>query len=129
MRFRSWFLCCSLLLVAPLFAGNGEVKRADKKIPDRYIVVLEDGFDVEEAASALTFEYGGKADKHYKHARKGFAVEMSEGHAKQMAKDPRVAWVEEDAEIQLEATQTGATWGLDRIDQRDLPLNTTYTYN
>ncbi len=31
--------------------------------------------------------------------------------------------------MQLTATQSPATWGLDRIDQRDLPLNNSYTYN
>lgn len=28
----------------------------------------------------------------------------------------------------VQGTQTGATWGLDRIDQQDLPVTTTYTY-
>jgi len=37
--------------------------------------------------------------------------------------------VEPDIEMSAFATQTGATWGLDRIDQRTLPLSTTYTYN
>src|SRR5215203_3296140 len=54
---------------------------------------------------------------------------MPEAQAAKLANDPRVAFVEEDGVVSLVATQTGATWGIDRIDQRDLPLNGTYTFN
>jgi subtilisin family serine protease len=43
--------------------------------------------------------------------------------------DPRVAYVEEDGVVSINATQSPATWGLDRIDQRNLPLNNSYTYD
>jgi len=56
-------------------------------------------------------------------------VRMSEESATRLASDPSVAFVEEDSEVSISATQTGATWGIDRIDQRDLPLNSTYNYN
>jgi subtilisin family serine protease len=53
---------------------------------------------------------------------------MSEADALAISRDPRVAYVEEDAEMHAIATQTSAPWGLDRIDQRDRPLSGTYTY-
>jgi subtilisin family serine protease len=53
---------------------------------------------------------------------------MTEEEALALAEDPRVAYVEEDAVMEIYATQTGATWGLDRIDQRNRPLSTTYNY-
>ena len=56
-------------------------------------------------------------------------MRMSPVEAEALAKDPNVALVEEDGVIELDATQSPATWGLDRMDQRDLPLNNSYVYN
>ena len=53
---------------------------------------------------------------------------MSESAAKRLAADPSVAYVEQNQTVSLLATQSNATWGMDRIDQRARPLSTTYTY-
>jgi subtilisin family serine protease len=53
---------------------------------------------------------------------------MTAARAAALAADPRVDYVEEDGEVRLDATETDATWGIDRIDQRTLPLDTTYSY-
>ena len=45
-----------------------------------------------------------------------------------LSADARVAYVERDSTVHASTTQTGATWGIDRIDQRNLPLSGTYTY-
>ncbi len=47
---------------------------------------------------------------------------MSEAQARALSADPRVKFVEENGVVRANTTQTGATWGLDRIDQRELPL-------
>src|SRR5919106_2166142 len=106
--------------------------RAEKRIPNQYIVVLKDDVaDVEGESIRLSRDFGGDRNggHTYQRAIKGFSVRMPEQQAARLADDPRVAFVEEDGMVSLGQTQTGATWGLDRIDQRDLPLNSTYVFN
>jgi subtilisin family serine protease len=64
----------------------------------------------------------------YAHAIRGFSAFMSEEDALAIAADPNVEYVEEDSIMEAIATQTNATWGIDRIDQRNRPLNATYSY-
>jgi subtilisin family serine protease len=96
-----------------------------------YIVVLKNvpSDRVPEHAQELARSHGGTLGFVYQHALTGFSLELTAAEAEKLARHPRVELLEPDQEILLTATQSPATWGLDRIDQRDLPLNNSYTYN
>jgi subtilisin family serine protease len=95
----------------------------------RYIVVFRD--DVADApglASAMARAAGGTMHYTYQHALKGFAASLPEAALAGLRHNPRVAFIEADQPVQAYATQSNATWGIDRIDQRALPLSGTFTY-
>jgi subtilisin family serine protease len=92
-------------------------------VPGSYIVVLKSG----KQAAKLTKSFGGQVRQNFK-VINGYEASMTEAQAKLVAGSSDVAYVEQNQVISLSATQNNATWGLDRIDQRNRPLSTTYTY-
>ena len=131
-------LVASSILLAGL-ANAGEIKSANSPtaIPGRYIVVYKDQATVPgimgvASINALADQarrvHGADVRHTYSHVLKGAVMLMSHSSAQKLANDPNVAYVEADQRVSIVATQTGATWGIDRIDQNDLPLSGTYTY-
>ncbi|MEO3768464.1 S8 family peptidase [Streptomyces sp. B8F3] len=113
--------------------GDLRLAPAATAVDGQWIVVLKNGEVAKSDTRSVARDLAGTADvtpEHvYRTALRGFSAEMSKAEAAEVARDPRVAYVEQDAVVQATETQSNATWGLDRIDQRDLPLSTTYTYN
>ena len=96
----------------------------------RIIVVFRsDVADPPGLARVLTTQLGGTLRFTYTNAIKGFAGSFPAAALEGLRNHPSVAYIEPDAEVQLHDTQTPTpAWGIDRIDQRDLPLSNSYTF-
>jgi serine protease len=140
MKTKLAVLCA--MIAASLPAAATELKRAEAPIKGQYIVVLKDAafegsrdgrvqsVDSMGIAAEMAVSYNLEVERVYEHALKGFVVKNAgEKDIERLLWDDRVAFVEEDGMVFLNPTQSGATWGLDRIDQRNRPLNGTYIYN
>ena len=97
---------------------------SQQTIPGRFIVTLREGAN----PSAVARDHGVAPDFVYTTVLNGFAGGMSEAARSGLLRDARVARVEPDGIATTQTTQSNATWGLDRTDQRALPLNGTYNY-
>jgi subtilisin family serine protease len=120
-----------LLLVACATSGDphppvdaaAELAASDV-IPGRFIVTLRDGTD----PAIVARSHGLRPEFTYRTALNGFAGPMSEIARTGLARDSRVLRIEPDRPMHTSSPQSNATWGIDRIDQRNLPLDATYTY-
>ncbi|MFC9338077.1 S8 family peptidase [Streptomyces sp. NPDC057020] len=103
---------------------------AEGTIAGSYIVTLDESAPAETAKGrAVAARFGAKIERTYTSAINGYAVELSEAQARKLAADPAVASVVQNRVFTVDGTQPSPpSWGLDRIDQRALPLNQSYTY-
>jgi subtilisin family serine protease len=127
-------------LALPVAAATSPrvIVNASANGPARYIIALDDDVnDVAGAAEVLTQKHHGRLNHQFVRALRGFTAEMSASEAVAVLNEPGVKYVEQDSmggggsvgEPAALDLQTSPVWGLDRIDQRDLPLNQTYVYN
>jgi fibronectin type 3 domain-containing protein len=120
-------------VVAPAaVAGGKNVVTSTSPVPGQYIVTLADGTKPDEVATRsaqLADGYSGDVFEVYDEALPGFAVRMKPADAEALAHDPRVTRVEQDGYVSIAATQANPpSWGLDRIDQHNLPVDQAYSY-
>ncbi len=122
---------------APPFQRTGTVPvegiGRENAIADTYIVVLKKGASSDDLRSTrgAAGAQGGRIQREYRNALVGFSAHLPAPAVDALRRNPKVDFIEVDAlmrSTQTAQTQTSAPWGLDRVDQRGLPLGGTYTY-
>ena len=135
-----------LLAVGVVSAQAGEFRSAanqEKKIQGQYIVAFKDSSineamkanrsskaqSIKTMADQLGLKYLARVDRTYHKVLAGGVFSMSEKDAKRLVNDPNILFITEDEVVSINAVQNNPTWSLDRIDQRGLPLDNSYSYN
>jgi subtilisin family serine protease len=105
-------------VAAPLLSAGANA------IEGEYIVVLKEGANPRSVAAVA----GVTPEFEYTSALNGFSASLNRGQLTALQHNPNVEYIEENQVMSVDITQSGATWGLDRIDQTSNTLNGTYIY-
>jgi aqualysin 1 len=135
---RPLHLCSAALVLASALAhaqtpdsGPSHPFAQSRPIASRYIVVFKSDLANPSAEAANQIRNAGaSAQLHYLYsaALKGFAATLPDSALAAIRSNPAVDYVEQDQTVSLVQAQSPATWGLDRIDQVDRPLDTIYHF-
>ena len=99
-------------------------KATGTAVPGQYIVTVKKGVSAKSPLSAL----GVTASRTFSTVLNGFSAKLSAQQLSALQRNPAVTAIEQDQVVNVDTTQSNPVWGLDRIDQRALPLSKTYTY-
>ena len=93
----------------------------------RYIVQYAATADLAAEVSGLRGQ-GLAVGRTFEHAVRGAVVTANPAQAAALARSGKVLSVEPDAPVKVSGTEQPAPWGLDRADQRTLPLSGSYSW-
>lgn len=99
---------------------------------DLYIVVYKDDTEddeMDDEVEEYETKHGSSPEHVYSKAIKGYSARLSSDDLVALRKNPKVAYIEKDQVVAMNATATNVpSWGVDRIDQANLPLNYSFSY-
>lgn len=135
---RRWFrgavALCAVVAACADQASDPQVARRDTPAPlfsaqegaieGSYIIVLNEGANPRSVAAVA----GVDPRYVYTAALNGFAGVLNAGQVRALQANPSVKYIAEDGVAAISTTQSNATWGIDRSDQRALPLSGTFSY-
>lgn len=135
-KLRLGALVASILILAACAKDKAEEDNRYIVVMKRPIVAMNarsDRLSVRRATAKMLEKVADKYEldspkKIFSVAVQGGVYELTEDQVESLANDPDVAYVEKDHRISVYASQANAPWGLDRIDQADLPLNLVYNH-
>jgi serine protease len=131
----------AIAMALPSLGLSADLRPASRPVAGQYIVVLKEdqvrlGNDTRSSlpsvvtlAVDISASYNVEYVRHYDHVLPGFVIRADAKQLDRLLFDPRIDYIEQDGVVTTSATQTGVTWGIDRVDQRNLPLNSSYIYD
>ena len=124
------FVACSDKHDNFLLESNPKFSLVSDSTLESYIVVLkEDITNSSQFAQDIVMVYGGQILFNYTHALHGFSARLPIEAVDALMNNPMVKYLEQDGEVSVQDTQfSPSSWGLNRIDQRLLPLDESYIY-
>ncbi len=132
---KKLFHFASLLILVSLAASaapeKSKLRKTALKAPDEYIVIFKDRSPAskrqfQDKADRLARQFGGKIKLQFNRTLSGFSIRLPASAAALLSEHPDIDFVEENGVVVPALAQMGAPWGLDRLDQRDRPLDSCY---